>query len=114
GLPTAKWPRPDRCKEPTVELPMGELAVTPANERALREALALALEHGKGVVHVVPANGRTSKPNGRRNGHGVPGVEVYSTKRACPVCSRSFPPPDPRLFSFNSKHGWCPECYGTG
>jgi excinuclease ABC subunit A len=30
------------------------------------------------------------------------------------VCSRSFPAPDPRLFSFNSKHGWCPECFGTG
>src|ERR1019366_2805818 len=27
---------------------------------------------------------------------------------------RSFPELDPRLFSFNSKHGWCPACYGTG
>jgi excinuclease ABC subunit A len=39
---------------------------------------------------------------------------VFSTKRACPVCSRSFPEPDPRLFSYNSKHGWCPGCFGTG
>ncbi|MFN3566987.1 MAG: excinuclease ABC subunit UvrA, partial [Burkholderiaceae bacterium] len=22
--------------------------------------------------------------------------------------------PDPRLFSYNSKHCWCPDCYGTG
>ena len=35
-------------------------------------------------------------------------------KRACPSCGRSFPELDPRLFSFNSKHGWCAECYGTG
>ena len=21
---------------------------------------------------------------------------------------------DPRLFSNNSKHGWCPDCVGTG
>src|SRR5690606_16396437 len=21
---------------------------------------------------------------------------------------------DPRLFSYNSKHGWCPDCVGTG
>jgi excinuclease ABC subunit A len=39
---------------------------------------------------------------------------VFSTKRACPECGRSFEELDPRLFSFNSKHGWCPECYGTG
>jgi excinuclease ABC subunit A len=41
-------------------------------------------------------------------------MRVFSTKRACPSCGRSFAEPDPRLFSFNSKHGWCPECYGTG
>jgi excinuclease ABC subunit A len=39
---------------------------------------------------------------------------VFSTKRACPSCARSFPELDPRLFSFNSRHGWCPACYGTG
>jgi len=38
----------------------------------------------------------------------------YSTKRACPSCGRSFAELDPRLFSYNSKHGWCAECYGTG
>ena len=30
------------------------------------------------------------------------------------VRHRSFPELDPRLFSFNSKHGWCGTCYGTG
>jgi excinuclease ABC subunit A len=39
---------------------------------------------------------------------------VFSTKRACRSCGRSFPELDPRLFSYNSKHGWCPACYGTG
>jgi excinuclease ABC subunit A len=39
---------------------------------------------------------------------------VFSIKRACPGCGRSFPELDPRLFSFNSKHGWCERCYGTG
>jgi len=39
---------------------------------------------------------------------------TFSTKRACPVCSRSFAELDPRLFSFNSKHGWCETCFGTG
>jgi excinuclease ABC subunit A len=39
---------------------------------------------------------------------------VFSAKRACPSCGTSFPELDPRLFSYNSKHGWCPGCYGTG
>src|SRR4029450_10016372 len=39
---------------------------------------------------------------------------IFSTRRACPSCARSFAELDPRLFSFNSKHGWCEECFGTG
>ena len=39
---------------------------------------------------------------------------AFSTKRACPACGKSFAEPDPRLFSYNSKHGWCESCYGTG
>jgi hypothetical protein len=39
---------------------------------------------------------------------------VFSTKRACPNCGTGFPELDPRLFSFNSKHGWCKSCFGTG
>jgi excinuclease ABC subunit A len=35
-------------------------------------------------------------------------------KRACPSCGTSFPELDPRLFSYNSRHGWCESCYGTG
>jgi excinuclease ABC subunit A len=41
-------------------------------------------------------------------------ARAYSTRRACPSCGTSFPEPDPRMFSCNSKHGWCPQCYGTG
>ena len=39
-----------------------------------------------------------------------------SSRRAAPVrrCGRSFAEPDPRLFSYNSKHGWCDDCFGTG
>jgi excinuclease ABC subunit A len=41
-------------------------------------------------------------------------AELYSTERACPRCARSFEPLDPRLFSYNSRYGWCKSCYGTG
>jgi len=40
--------------------------------------------------------------------------ELFSTERACTSCGRSFEPLDPRLFSYNSRYGWCPSCFGTG
>ncbi len=51
-LPTAKWPRLDRFIEHNIELPVATLAVSAAREPELREALDVALEHGRGVVHV--------------------------------------------------------------
>ena len=45
---------------------------------------------------------------------GIGRTQVFSTLRACPVCSTSYAELDPRLFSYNSKHGWCPDCVGTG
>ena len=100
-LPTAKWPRLDRFIEHNIELPMATLTVSPAREAELRRALDLALEHGRGVVHVDAAGGAAP-------------VSVFSTKRACPNCGTGFPELDPRLFSFNSRHGWCKSCFGTG
>jgi len=102
-LPTAKWPRLDRFREHDIALPVGDVAVSAANEAALRAAVASALEFGRGVLHVTAA--------------GLDAAEaprVFSTKRACPRCGTGFPELDPRLFSFNSKHGWCKHCFGTG
>jgi excinuclease ABC subunit A len=97
-LPVRPFPRIDRFKEHTIELPVGYVSVSPKTEPSLRKTLRTALEFGKGVVHV-----QTGK-----------NIQVYSTKRACRSCGRSFAELDPRLFSYNSKHGWCAKCYGTG
>ncbi|HKX37575.1 MAG TPA: excinuclease ABC subunit UvrA [Burkholderiales bacterium] len=97
-LPVRPFPRIDRFKEHTIELPVGYVSVSPKAEPSLRKSLRTALEFGKGVVHV-----QTGKK-----------IQVFSTKRACRSCGKSFPELDPRLFSYNSKHGWCAACYGTG
>jgi excinuclease ABC subunit A len=97
-LPVRPFPRIDRFKEHNIELPVGYVSVLPKTESSLRKTLRTALEYGKGVVHV-----QTGKE-----------IQVFSTKRACRSCGKSFAELDPRLFSYNSKHGWCAACYGTG
>jgi excinuclease ABC subunit A len=106
-LAVSPFPRIDRFKEHNIELPVADLEIQPGNENALREVLKRALEYGKGVVHVIAPVDAIMKGEAQVE-------QVFSTRRACPSCGRSFPELDPRLFSYNSKHGWCPGCYGTG
>jgi excinuclease ABC subunit A len=94
------WPRLDRFKEHNIELPVARLGISPRGEADLRSKLTEALHYGKGVVQVLVQGSRTPV--------------VFSTKRACPACGTSFAELDPRMFSFNSKQGWCEGCFGTG
>ena len=109
------WPRLDRFKEHTLELPVGDLVVSAANETALRELLARALDVGKGVLHLLaPLDGLAEAMAAGTATTGIGALKVFSTKRACPQCGASYPELDPRMFSYNSKHGWCGSCVGTG
>ncbi len=98
-VPTDNWPRLSRYRNHDIDLPVATLRVSPKNEAALRSALSAAVGFGKGLVRVVaPDDDET----------------LYSTRRACPSCQRSFAEPDPRLFSHNSPLGWCTSCQGAG
>ena len=67
------------------------------NRLRLAEAIENALKYGHGVVTII-----TDKE-----------VSV-SAKFTCPEDGFSFPEIEPRLFSFNSPYGACPECHGLG
>ncbi len=41
-------------------------------------------------------------------------VKMISVKFMCPYDGYSYPEVEPRLFSFNSPYGACPECHGLG
>ena len=96
-LPVQPFPRIDRFKEHSIELPVLTLKIEARKESELRKALSTALELGKGQVQVLAKK-----------------LQSFSTKRSCPSCGRGFAELDPRLFSYNSRHGWCPACVGTG
>ncbi len=113
-LPTGDWPRLDRYREHDIDLPVAVLTVDPAGERALRTALDTALELGRSLVIVAERGGPDARPDTGEGAKGERRERRYSTARACAECGRSFDEPDPRLFSFNSRHGWCPRCRGVG
>ena len=114
-LPTTGFPRIDRFKEHTIELPVASVTVTAANEKELRGHLRQALEIGKGVLHVLSGiENLADAMQGGQSTAGIGALQVFSTQRACPICATSYAELDPRLFSYNSKHGWCPDCVGTG
>ena len=96
---TENFPKLARYKDHTIELPVACLEVNPNDEKALKRALQEAITIGKGVISVL------DEENTER---------IFSTHRSCPICARSFPELDPRLFSYNSSMGWCPTCFGTG
>jgi len=114
-LPTQGFPRLDRFREHTIELPVGSLEIGPEREAELRQQLERALEHGKGVLHLLAGlDGLQEALTAGESTAGIGQLQVFSTLRACPVCASSYAELDPRLFSYNSKHGWCPDCVGTG
>ncbi|MGE0802751.1 MAG: excinuclease ABC subunit A, partial [Lautropia sp.] len=108
-LPTDGFPRIDRYVEHDIELPVADLTVSADGEAELRTKLTEALGYGKGVVMVIedvaPLTGDLAA---------AVTTTMFSTRRACNHCGTSYPELDPRLFSFNSKHGWCPACLGAG
>lgn len=75
-----------------------EKAKADAKER-LSEAVELALKESNGLVKIVNPKGE---------------ARILSAKFICPVDGSSFPEVEPRLFSFNSPYGACPECHGLG
>lgn len=69
-----------------------------ARER-LSEAIELALKESNGLVKIENPLKET---------------RTLSAKFICPLDGSSFPEVEPRLFSFNSPYGACPECHGLG
>ncbi len=39
---------------------------------------------------------------------------IFSSGHGCPQCGAGVEPPEPALFSFNSRRGSCPSCHGLG
>jgi excinuclease ABC subunit A len=89
----------DRMKNHTIEAVIDRLVIKPGIEKRLADSVETAMNLADGIVTIDTMDG---------------GELVFSEKFACIACGLSYAELTPRLFSFNSPHGACPECDGLG
>ncbi|MFX1509983.1 MAG: excinuclease ABC subunit UvrA [Promethearchaeota archaeon] len=89
----------DRYVIHNIEIIVDRLVLKPSVEPRLTQSVETALEFGEGLI-IVDVQGDQEY--------------LFSESAGCPVCGISFPDLAPRLFSFNSPYGACPECKGLG
>ncbi|MBI4917161.1 MAG: excinuclease ABC subunit UvrA, partial [Acidobacteria bacterium] len=89
----------DKKKKHTIEVVIDRLEVRDDLGNRLVDSLETALKVGEGVVRIAPTGGEEF---------------VLSSRHSCPSCGFALTELSPRLFSFNSPQGACPECTGLG
>ena len=88
----------DKNIKHNIYLVIDRLIVKPEITTRLSESLENALKLTNGIV-VVEFDGKET---------------LYSTNHSCPICGYAIEEIAPRLFSFNTPFGACPECNGLG
>jgi len=86
----------------TIEAVIDRFRIRDDMKQRLAESFETALKLGDGMATVQSLDDARHAPL------------LFSSKYSCPVCDYSLPELEPRLFSFNSPVGACPECDGLG
>ena len=99
----------DKNHAHNIEVVVDRLVAREGVQERLTDSLRTALKRGEGLalVEVVP---KADEPLPE----GVEKERLYSENFACPVHGAVMEELSPRLFSFNSPYGACPDCHGIG
>ncbi|HXH14147.1 MAG TPA: excinuclease ABC subunit UvrA [Alphaproteobacteria bacterium] len=89
----------DKMKHHTIEAVIDRVVIKSGIEKRLADSIETAMHLAEGIVAIHIADGEDL---------------VFSEKFACIDCGISYAELSPRLFSFNSPHGACPDCDGLG
>ena len=88
-----------RQQKHTIEIVVDRVVVEPEKRSRIADSVETALKHGGGLVNLITGDGDE---------------HMYSEHYACIQCGVSYEELSPRMFSFNSPFGACPECSGLG
>jgi excinuclease ABC subunit A len=104
----------DKKKKHTVEILIDRMKTSAGKEDIARltEGVEKALDLSNGLVTI-------AQPSDMKGDAGNKNIQeamesTYSKHFGCPDCDISLSEIEPRLFSFNSPQGACPECSGLG
>lgn len=89
----------DKKRPHNIDVVVDRLKVSEGKEGRLAESIQICLDLTEGFVLLEP--------------EGKPSVRL-TERYVCPDCGVSFPDLEPKLFSFNSPSGACPDCSGIG
>ncbi len=111
------WAQASKQHPPTVDVILDRLATGRTEPGRLRESCEQAFNQGEGAM-VLYVQHQPQDPAAWGPVVPVDGSSwirtLWSNRFRCEYCRRDYPEPDPRLFSFNSPLGACPECEGFG
>ena len=89
----------DKKKKHNIEVVVDRLIIREGVQTRLADSLETALKLSEGLVLIEEVDGSE---------------QLFSENFACAECGFSFEEISPRIFSFNSPYGACPECSGLG
>ena len=90
----------DRYKMHDIEIVVDKIVMDQVDLKRLKNSVAIAMKHGKGVMTVKDYESDE--------------IKYYSRHLMCPDTGLSYKDPAPHTFSFNSPHGACKKCKGLG
>lgn len=101
----------DRNKKHSIELVVDRLIVKSGIQSRLADSLSLGLKWGKSnvIVDITDGAANIGSEDEREQKE-----LLFSEKFACASCNINFAEISPRIFSFNSPYGACPDCHGIG
>jgi len=112
----------NRNKKHNIEVVVDKLVIDRKLDRSrLADSLEIGLKMGKGIAIINQKGTSSSQARAKRNKFLASESKnqkstdlIFSEHFACERCGISLPELEPRLFSFNSPYGACPECMGLG
>jgi len=90
----------DRYKAHFIEIVIDKMLVNGDDRNRLKSSVALAMQHGKGIIMVLDTEKKAPR--------------YFSRQLMCPTSGISYNEPAPHTFSFNSPQGACSRCNGLG
>jgi excinuclease ABC subunit A len=85
-----------------IDIVVDRLTIKKEARHRLTESAETALRFGNGLLIIGRGEGRKRKE------------DLFSEKFTCPSCNISLDEITPRIFSFNTPYGACPDCEGLG